>query len=73
MREGERLWAIGYDPLCTRMYPPPGAAPGPPVKTGARVRRFRGCYEQEVSRGAIPGSRYFDPTIRALCSSCALD
>ena len=21
----------------------PGAAPGPPVKTGARVRRFRGC------------------------------
>ena len=22
---------------------PPGAAPGPPVKTGARVRRFRGC------------------------------
>jgi len=32
------------------MYPhpsfeatPPGAAPGPPVKTGARVRHFRGC------------------------------
>jgi len=22
---------------------PPGAAPGPSVKTGARVRRFRGC------------------------------
>ena len=22
---------------------PPGAAPGPPVKTGARVRHFRGC------------------------------
>ena len=37
-------------PLCTRICPysffeatPPGAAPGPPVKTGARVRRFRGC------------------------------
>ena len=37
-------------PLCTRMYThpffeatPPGAAPGPPVKTGARVRHFRGC------------------------------
>ena len=22
---------------------PPGAAPGPPIKTGANVRRFRGC------------------------------
>ena len=22
---------------------PPGAAPGPPVSTGARVRHFRGC------------------------------
>ena len=22
---------------------PPGAAPGPPVNTGARVRHFRGC------------------------------
>ena len=37
-------------PLCTRICPYPffeathlGAAPGPPVKTGARVRRFRGC------------------------------
>jgi len=37
-------------PLCTRICPfpffeatPPGAALGPPVKTGARVRRFRGC------------------------------
>ena len=37
-------------PPCTRMYThpffeatPPGAAPGPPVKTGARVRHFRGC------------------------------
>ena len=34
----------------TRMYThpffeatPPGAAPGPPVNTGARVRHFRGC------------------------------
>ena len=43
--------AIGNDPpLYAHMplYPffeviPPGAAPGPPVKTGARVRRFRGC------------------------------
>jgi len=43
---------VGYknDPLCTRICPypffeatPPGAAPGPPVKTGARVRHFRGC------------------------------
>ena len=37
-------------PLCTRIYThpffeatPPGAAPGPPVNTGARVRHFRGC------------------------------
>ena len=37
-------------PLCTRIYThpffeatPPGAAPGPPVSTGARVRHFRGC------------------------------
>ena len=37
-------------PPRTRMCPhpffeatPPGAAPGPPVKTGARVRHFRGC------------------------------
>ena len=43
-------WAIGNGPLCTRICPytffevtPPGTAPGPPVKTGARVRRFRGC------------------------------
>ena len=42
------LWEV--TPLCTRICPypffeaiPPGAAPGPPVKTGARVRRFRGC------------------------------
>ena len=38
------------NPPCTRMNPhpffeatSPGAAPGPPVKTGARVRHFRGC------------------------------
>ena len=43
-------WAIGNGPLCTRICPypffevtSPGATPGPPVKTGARVRRFRGC------------------------------
>ena len=37
-------------PLCKRISPypffeatTPGAAPGPPVKTGARVRRFREC------------------------------
>ena len=41
-------------PLRTRMCPypffedtPPGAAPGPPVKTGAGVRRFRGCNNPE--------------------------
>ena len=40
-------------PLCTRICPyplfeatPPGAAPGPPVKTEARVRRLRGCKHQ---------------------------
>ena len=40
-------------PLCARICPcpffeatTPGAAPGPPVKTGARVRRFRGCNNQ---------------------------
>ena len=38
------------NPHCTRMYThpcfeatPPGAAPGPPVNTGAHVRHFRGC------------------------------
>jgi len=47
----QKSWAIGNaPPLCTRICPypffevtPPGAAPGPPVKTGARVRRFWGC------------------------------
>jgi len=39
-------------PLCKSICPfpffeatPPGAAPGPLVKTGARLRRFRGCKE----------------------------
>ena len=41
------------NPPCTRMYThpffeatTPGAAPGPPVKTGARVRHFRGCKKE---------------------------
>jgi len=38
-----------------RPYPffevtPPGAAPGPPVKTGARVCRFRGCNHAQRPR-----------------------
>ena len=41
------LWAIGMTPpLCTRMCPGPffeAPPPDPPVKTGTRVRRFRGC------------------------------
>ena len=46
-------------PFCARMCPcqffeatPPGAAPGPPVKTGARVRRFRGC--NKTSKADFP-------------------
>jgi len=46
----QRSRAIGNDPslyahisLPMLESTPPGAAPGPPVKTGARVRRFRGC------------------------------
>jgi len=31
----------------------PGAAPGPPVKTGARVRRFRGCNDKAVSTNQL--------------------
>jgi len=51
-REREAHTQGGYRkrPLCTRICPysffkvtPPGATPGPPVKSGARVRRFRGC------------------------------
>ena len=41
----------------TRMYThpffeatPPGAAPGPPVNTGARVRHFRGCKKKSLLR-----------------------
>jgi len=37
---------------------PPGAAPGPPVKTGARVRCFRGCNKAcrtaQALRGTFP-------------------
>ena len=29
---------------------PPGAESGPPVKTGARVRRFRGCNSRVAAR-----------------------
>ena len=35
---------------------PPGAAPGSPVKTGARVRRFRGCNQHRGALRGIPGS-----------------
>ena len=49
---GYRKWPLG-----TRMCPcpffeatPPGAAPGPPIKTGARVRRFRGCKNADTKR-----------------------
>ena len=39
---------------------PPGAAPGPPVKTGARVRRFRGCnYPREVRSSTSQRSSAF--------------
>ena len=47
------------NPPCTRMYThpsfeatPPGAAPGPPVNTGARVRHFRGCNQLWAAWGA---------------------
>ena len=43
----------------TRMYThpffeatPPGAAPGPPVNTGARVRHFRGCKNRSAEVNA---------------------
>ena len=32
-----------YAPYPSFEATPPGAAPGPPLKTGARVSRFRGC------------------------------
>ena len=51
-------------PLCTRMYThpffeatPPGAAPGPPVNTGARVRHFRGCNQCKVQTGNAGGAQ----------------
>ena len=31
---------------------PPGAAPGTPVKTGARVRRLRGCNKEGCTTDA---------------------
>ena len=47
--------------LCTRICPypffevtPPGAAPGPPVKTGARVRRFRVCKNEIEIASCVP-------------------
>ena len=50
-------------PLCTRICPcpffevtPPGAAPGPPVKTGARARRFRGCNKKMA---VLPKATFF--------------
>ena len=47
-----RKWPPLYAHMCS--YPlfevtPLGAAPGPPFKTGARVRRFRGCNELGVT------------------------
>ena len=41
--------------VCICLYPffeatPPGDAPGPPVKTGANVRRFRGCNNDDSKR-----------------------
>jgi len=50
-------WAIGNDPFCTRICPypffeaaSPGAAPGPPVKTAARVRRFQECKKSSLKQ-----------------------
>ena len=58
----QRMWAIGNaPPLCALMPLPaprshtPGTAPGPPVKTGARVRRFRGCNREEHSKARLLG------------------
>ena len=39
---------------------PPGAAPGPPVNTEARVRHFRGCNKQ----GQIGAQQ--EPQMRAI-------
>ena len=61
---GYRKWPL----LCTRICPyplfeatPPGAAPGTPVKTGARVRRFRGCKNPRVG---------VCPEVSEQCFSC---
>ena len=59
-RRGRGLFEI--TPLCTHVCPcpffeatAPCAAPAPPVKTGARVRRFRGCsYDQLTSVPPCP-------------------
>ena len=71
------------NPSCTRMYThpffeatPPGAAPGPPVNTGARVRHFRGCNESAAiikiksDKGARSHSAamYFYPLGRFCCA-----
>jgi len=51
------------NPPCTRMYThpffeaiPPGAAPGPPVNTGARVRHFQGCNQQPAAARVEAGN-----------------
>ena len=71
------------DPPRTRMCPrpffgatPPGAAPGPPIKTGARVRHFRGVinknpfpvddHKKITGTGPITCSEGEDPPLR-LC------
>jgi len=83
------LWAVGNAPLCTHICPcpffeatPPGAASGPPVKTGARVRRFRGCKKTSTGgsvllTGSLKGplvdgaDKY--PELSARAGSWALD
>ena len=41
---------------------PPGAAPGPPIKTGARVRHFWGCNKRGCSsKLSVPGVRLPPP------------
>jgi len=55
----QKSWAIGNAPPLFAHIPypffeatPPGAAPGPPVKTGARVRRLRGCNKRQQKERA---------------------
>jgi len=40
-----------YDPNRSLKAPRPGAAPGPPVESGARVRRFRGYKDEKKKLG----------------------